>query len=81
MGFFLELRLFLNDHSSLASIRGRFGVFSAEVSLLFCFAFQYAADTNFILTWLLPLLLHSPLARAPYVVLFDLKPQIEDGVM
>ena len=47
--------------------------------LLLCFMF-YAADANFRLmhhhlTWLLC----SPLARAPYVVLFDLKPLIEDS--
>ena len=48
--------------------------FSTEVSLLFCFAF-YAADRNNYLTWLLC----SPLVSALYIVLFDLKPLIEDS--
>ena len=57
----------------------RFTVFSTEVSLFSFFAL-YAADTNFrlmhnYLTWLL----RSPLARAPYIVLFDLKSPNEDG--
>ena len=57
----------------------RFTVFSTEVSLFSFFAL-YAADTNFrlmhnYLTWLL----RSPLARALYIVLFDLKPLNEDG--
>ena len=52
--------------------------FQGLVSLYFrlksaCFAF-YAAGANYA-----QLLLRSPLARAPYVVLFDLKPLIEDG--
>ena len=42
--------------------------------MLFYFAF-YAADANNAHTWLL----RSLLARAPYVVLFDLKLLIKDG--
>ena len=72
VGGHVQIRSVRQSHSNLASGVG-FAVFSTEDSLLFCFAF-YAANTNN-LTWLL----RSPLARAPYVVLFDLKPLIEDG--
>ena len=43
-----------------------------------CFTF-YAADAN--ITIILHGLLHSPLARALYVILFDLKQLIEDGIL
>ena len=67
----VQIRFIRQSHSSLASVG--FTVFSTEVSLLFCFVF-YAADA---LTWLLC----SPLARTPYIVLFDLKLLIQDGNM
>ena len=66
---------------SIASLKGWFRsnslyFLSTEVSLLFCFAF-YAADANN--AQLSYAALRTPLARALYVVLFDLKPLIEDG--
>ena len=63
----VQIRCVRRSHSSSASLKGvGFTVFSTEVNLLFCFAIML-------------LTLPSPLARAPYVVFFDLKPLIEDG--
>ena len=65
------------SHSSL--VRGSFRCIFDWGQPALCFVF-YAADENFrlmhnYLTWLL----HSPPARAPYVVLFNLKLLIQDG--
>ena len=51
-------------------------LFLTEVGLLVCFTFyaNFRSMHNYLM-WLL----HSLLSRAPYVVLFDLKPLIEDG--
>ena len=57
------------SHSSLVSSL----YFRLKSACIFCFVF-FTADANY-LTWLL----HSPLARSPHIVLFDLKPLIEDG--
>ena len=71
----VQIRSARQSHSSLAFLRGWFrrSVFSNEVSLLFCFAF-YAADANNA-----QLSYVATAQSAPYVVLFDLKPLIEDG--
>ena len=53
-----------------------FAVFSSEVNLLFCFAF-YAADANNVQLFYVATAHFA--STLPYVVLFDLKPLIEDG--
>ena len=65
----VQIKSVHQSHSSLTSSL----YFRLKSACVFCFAFC-TADTNY-LTWLL----HSPLARSPYIVLFDLKPLIKDG--
>ena len=76
-----QIRFIRQSHSSLAPLRCWFRcIFDSEVSLLICrlrFMPLPQIMRNYHLTWLL----RSPLAnyKAPYVVLFDLRPLIEDG--
>ena len=56
--------------------KGLVSLYSSEVSLLFCSVFYAAEANNAQLSYVATA---QPLARAPYVILFDLKPLIEDG--
>ena len=72
----VRIRCVRQSHSSLA--------FQGLVSLYFRMKSASSFDLCFMLLTqimhnYLTLLLHSPLARAPYMVLFNLKPLIEDG--
>ena len=65
------------SHSSLASSRSSFCCifkWSHAACFLLCILCCRRKHHNYH-TWLLP----SPLARAPYIVLFNLKPLIKDG--
>ena len=65
----VQIKSVHQPHSSLVSSL----YFRLKSACTFCFVF-FTADANY-LTWLL----HSPLARSPHIVLFDLKPLIKDG--
>ena len=64
---FVQIRSVHQSLSSLASLRGWFHCLFDEFSLLFCFMLLTQIMHNYV-TWLL----RSPLARALYIILFNL---------
>ena len=73
----VQIRSVHQLHSSLTSLRGWFRCILTEVSLIFCLAFCAADANNARLSYVAT---RSPLARAPFVLLFfDLNSLIENG--